>query len=71
MFEGHTLVLVPSRKGRTPEHLVPYHEAFRQAAREAADATKHLKGERRVAAMNDYIRRKLKKPDVREPQSNG
>jgi len=60
LIEGYTLVARPSRKGKTPPYLKKYQERFAEAAREAAEDTKNLKGEARVRKMNELIRAKLK-----------
>ena len=62
LIEGYTLVARPSKKGHTPTHLQPYQEKLTEAAREAAEQTKHLKGERRVRAMNELVRQMLEAP---------
>ena len=59
-IEGYTLVARPSKKGINPPHLQPYQDRLKEAAREAADETKHLKGADRVMRMNELVRQKLK-----------
>lgn len=63
LIEGYTLIAKPSTKGEKPPHLQPYQEKFAEVAREAAEETKHLKGEKRVRRMNDLISQKLKVPE--------
>lgn len=61
--EHWTLVVQPTRRGKNPEHLKPYQEEMRVIAPLCSKETKHLKGERRVNAMNACIRRRMKKDE--------
>ena len=60
VIDGYTLVARRSRKGKELPYLKSYQERFAQAAKEAAEETKDLKGEARVKKINQLISQKLK-----------
>jgi len=61
LVEGYTLVARPSRRGQSPPHLRPHQEALARASREAAEASRHLRGEARVRAMNRLVAERLRR----------
>jgi len=61
LIEGYTLVARPDKRRHNPTHLSLYQQAFKVAAKVCAEETKHLKSSHRVVAMNNCIKRMLKK----------
>ena len=55
-----TYGLVMRRKGRDPVWLNEYKRRLAEASRVAAEQTRHLKGPRRVEAMNQIVRDLMK-----------
>lgn len=59
-------IIVTRRRPKTPTWLRPYQQALKEASRVAAEETKHLKGQRRVEAMNKIIAERVKEAKSRE-----
>lgn len=58
---GYTFVLRESKVGINPEHLKPYQEKLKEAAKICAEKTKNFKGAERVRRMNACVAELLKK----------
>lgn len=68
--EHWTLIIKPSKRGKNPPHLKKYQEKMRRIAPLCAKKTAHLKGEKRVMALNYCILKEFEKEKNEEKSNN-